>query len=64
MQIPVVECHCGNQMVLSQAKNTEKLASICPNCFRSLMWRDGKPVSINSKGEATQMKFLGVTEIQ
>lgn len=63
MQVPVVECLCGNRLALSQERNTIKLLIICPVCFRKLMWKDERPVSINSAGEINQVKFLGVTEI-
>ena len=42
---PIVECVCARPQVLCRERNTNKLASICAGCNRTLVWLNNKPVA-------------------
>ena len=58
--VPVVKCVCGFEHRLSQERNCERLQIVCNSCFRTLQWRDGKPVArqtILQSGQSGAKKF-------
>jgi len=66
MKVSVAKCTCGRLIFLSQQRNEPKLATICINCFRSLWWKDKKPIAISydqGKRIETQVEIVGLKEI-
>jgi hypothetical protein len=59
-KIPIVECACGNEVVLNEARKKLEDATFCTNCFRKLYWLKGKPVAIREKPkpEVKELKIL------